>query len=94
MASSDFLSVFSAAAQGPVLATMPARMVRRYAPAFGLTVSPVPLQLRLAAVAMVWSAQADRDPGLIWLRSQVEAVLAAHESPKSAAGKIRRACRA
>ena len=88
MASSDFLSVFSAAMQGPVLATMPARMVRRYAPAFGLEVSPVPLPLRLTPVAAVWSAQLDRDPGLVWLRAQVDAVLAAHES--AGAGRMPR----
>ncbi len=78
MAASDFLPVLAAAAQGPILATLPARMAHRYAPGFGLLVSPVPLDLRLPAVSMVWSARSDRDPGATWLREQVRDVLAEH----------------
>ncbi len=78
MAASDFLSVLSAAAEGPVLATLPSRMARRYAPRFGLTVSPVPLDLRVAAVSMVWSLRTDQDPAEAWLRERVTSVLAAH----------------
>jgi LysR family transcriptional activator of mexEF-oprN operon len=59
MAASDFLSVLSAAAQAPVLATLPTRMARRYAPTFGLNVTSVPLELRVPAVSMVWSKQAN-----------------------------------
>lgn len=78
VAASDFLPVLAAAAQAPVLATLPTRMARRYAPGFGLTVGPVPLKLDVPAVSMVWSAQSDRDPGTAWLREQVGAVLADH----------------
>jgi len=78
MAASDFLSVLSAAAEGPVLATLPSRMARRYAPRFGLAVCPVPLDLRVPAVSMVWSRRTDLDPGAAWLRERVSAVLAAH----------------
>jgi DNA-binding transcriptional LysR family regulator len=49
----DFFTVMSAAAQAPVLATLPTRMARRYAAGFGLVVSPVSLELRLPAVSMV-----------------------------------------
>ncbi len=78
MAASDFLSVLSAAAEGPVLATLPSRMARRYAPRFGLAVCPVPLDLRVPAVSMVWSRRTDLDAGAAWLRERVTAVLAAH----------------
>lgn len=78
MAASDFLSVLSATAQAPVLATLPTRMARRYAPRFGLEVSPVPLELRVPAVFMVWSAQTNHDPGAAWLRAQIAPVLAGY----------------
>jgi len=52
-------------------------MARRYGPRFGLTLSPLPLplELRLPSVAMVWSAQTDRDPGAAWLRDRVAPIL-------------------
>lgn len=75
-AASEFLSVLAIAATAPVLATLPARMARRYGPLFGLTVSPVPLDLALPPVAMVWPAQLDRDPAAAWLREQIPTVLA------------------
>ncbi|MBC7799981.1 MAG: LysR family transcriptional regulator [Gemmatimonadaceae bacterium] len=80
MATSDFLSVLAAAAQAPILATLPARMAARYAPKFGLSVGPVPLDLRVPAVSMVWSSRTDRDPGSRWLREQVTGVLADHSA--------------
>ncbi len=76
VAASDFLSVLAAAAHAPVLATLPTHLVELYAPRFGLKVSPVPLELRVPAVSMVWSARADRDPGLVWLREQILPVIA------------------
>lgn len=76
VAASDFLAVLAAAAEAPVLATVPARMARRYAPRFGLAVSPVPLELQVPPVSMVWSARADRDPAGTWLRGQIAALLA------------------
>lgn len=77
MASAEFMTVLSTAAEAPVLATLPARMARRYGPRFGLTLSPLPLplELRMPAVAMVWSAQTDRDPGAAWLRDRVVPIL-------------------
>ena len=71
MAASDFLSV---------PATLPTRMARRHAPGFGLAVSPVPLDLPMSAVSMVWSAQLNHDPGLVWLRGQIMRVLAQHRT--------------
>jgi DNA-binding transcriptional LysR family regulator len=76
MAASDFLSVLAAATEGPVLATLPSHMARRYAPRFDLCVSPVPLDLRLPAVSMVWSSRVDRDPAALWLRERITSLLA------------------
>lgn len=77
LAASDFLTVLAAAAEAPVIATLPARMAATYAPRFGLTVTPIPLDLRLPAVALVWSMQTDRDPALAWLRAQIVTLLRA-----------------
>lgn len=74
MAAGDFLTV-SSAAEAPLLATLPSRTAHRYAPRFGLAVGPVPLPLEVAGVAMVWSAQAEGDPGVAWLREQVRPLL-------------------
>jgi LysR family transcriptional regulator, mexEF-oprN operon transcriptional activator len=82
-ASSNFLAVLSTASQAPVLATLPSRMAQRYAPGFGLTVSPVPLKMQVAPVAMVWSARADREPGSAWLRAQIRQILASYAEPAS-----------
>ena len=82
VAASDFLSVLSAAAQAPVLATLPTHLVEHYAPRFDLQVSPVPLELQIPAVAMVWSARVDRDPGLVWLREQILGVIEGYCVPK------------
>ncbi|MBR1222389.1 LysR family transcriptional regulator [Bradyrhizobium sp. U87765 SZCCT0131] len=83
LAASDFLTVLAAAAEAPVLATLPARMARLYAPLFGLTIAAVPLDLRVPAVAMVWSARNDRDPASAWLREAVRTVLAARDLPQA-----------
>ncbi|MBV9875546.1 MAG: hypothetical protein JO025_12510 [Verrucomicrobia bacterium] len=58
-------------------------MAQRYAPGFGLTVSPVPLKMQVAPVAMVWSARADREPGAAWLRAQIRQILAGYAEPAS-----------
>ncbi len=81
VASSNFLAVLSIASQAAVLATLPSRMAQRYAPGFGLTVSPVPLRMEVAPVAMVWSARADREPGALWLRSQIQLILGGYVKP-------------
>jgi len=77
LAAGDFLTILSTAARAPVIATLPERMARRHAASFGLTVIPVPLDLRVPAVSMVWSAQQDRDPASLWLRDAVTTLLTA-----------------
>lgn len=83
MAGSEFLTVLSTAAESPVLATLPSRMAERYGPRFGLSLSPVPLDLRVPAVTMVWSAQTDRDPGVAWLREQIVPIVTQHGLPSA-----------
>lgn len=71
MAAPEFLTVLSTAKVAPLLATLPTRIIKRYAPLFGLTESPVPLELTVNPIAMVWSAHLDREPATEWIRSQV-----------------------
>ena len=56
-------------------------MAQRYAPGFGLAISPVPLKMQVAPVAMVWSARADREPGAAWLRAEIRQILASYAKP-------------
>jgi LysR family transcriptional regulator, mexEF-oprN operon transcriptional activator len=76
MAAPEFLTVLGTVMHTPVLATLPARVVSRYATMLGLATSPVPLDLEVMPIAMVWTAHADRDPASEWLRQQVEPLLA------------------
>ncbi|MFS3137746.1 LysR substrate-binding domain-containing protein [Gluconacetobacter sacchari] len=75
LAASDFLTALAAAAAAPVLATLPSQIAHQHAAHFGLTLRPVPLDLRIPAVSMVWSARSDRDPAAVWLRDAVATIL-------------------
>jgi len=75
LAASDFLTALAAAAAAPVLATLPSQIAHQHAAHFGLTLRPVPLDLRIPAVSMVWSARNDRDPASVWLRDTVATIL-------------------
>ncbi|MDQ0995166.1 LysR family transcriptional activator of mexEF-oprN operon [Phyllobacterium ifriqiyense] len=71
MAAPEFLTVLSAVTKTPLVATLPTRIIQRYAKIFGLTESPVPLDLEVSPIAMVWSAHSDREPAAKWLRDQI-----------------------
>jgi len=75
LAASDFLTALAAAAAAPVLATLPSQIAHQHAAHFGLTLRPVPLDLRIPAVSMVWSARSNRDPAAVWLRDAVASIL-------------------
>ncbi|GAN67554.1 LysR family transcriptional regulator [Acetobacter orleanensis] len=75
LAASDFLTALATAAAAPVLATLPSRIAHQHAAHFGLVLRPVPLDLRIPAVSMVWSARSDRDPAAMWLRAAVASIL-------------------
>lgn len=91
MAGSEFLTVLATAAESPVLATLPSRMAQHYGPRFGLSLSPVPLELRVPDVAMVWSAQTDRDPGCAWLREQIVPLMTSHDTALAGIGAAKAA---
>lgn len=75
MAAPEFLTVLAAARMAPLLATLPTRIIRCFASTFGLTESPVPLDLAVNPIAMVWSAHSDREPAAEWLRSRIATLI-------------------
>ncbi|KML57018.1 LysR family transcriptional regulator [Burkholderia cepacia] len=76
MAAPEFLTVLATVMYAPVVATLPSRIIRRYAPLMGLVSSPIPLDLSVAPISMVWATHSDRDPASAWLREQVQPLLA------------------
>ncbi|RCS21779.1 LysR family transcriptional regulator [Phyllobacterium salinisoli] len=79
LAGSEFLTLFAAASAAPLITTVPNRLASRYGPMFGLTTSPVPLDLDIPPVSMIWSAQSDRDPAVTWLREWIERIIERQE---------------
>jgi len=77
MAAPEFLTVLTAAAESPFIATLPTRIAKRYARMFGLKVCEVPFNLEVAPIAMIWTAHADKEPAFAWIREQVCPVIAA-----------------
>jgi len=66
-----FLTVPSLVARAPVIVTMQARLARLFAAEFGLSLSPLPVELREVTVSLLWHASYDNDPAHTWLREQV-----------------------
>lgn len=81
MAAPEFLTVLTAAAEGPLVATLPTRIVKRYARLFGLATCEVPIELEVAPITMVWPAHADKEPASEWIREQVAPLVAAVQKP-------------
>lgn len=71
VAAPHLIALLATVAEAPLLATLPSRVVRRYAPQFGLATSPVPLDFQTFPVQTVWHARSDRDPGTRWLAELV-----------------------
>ena len=66
-----FLTVPSLVARAPVIVTMQARLARRFAAEFGLSLSPLPVELSEVTVSLLWHASYDHDLAHTWLREQV-----------------------
>ena len=88
LAAPEFLTALTAVQTGPLIATLPSRIVDEYAPLFGLAASPVPLNLEIRPISMVWPAQTDREPAASWLRDEIRDLL--HAAPAKAVQTSRR----
>ncbi|MBB2700604.1 LysR family transcriptional regulator [Rhizobium phaseoli] len=78
VAAPEFLTVLTAVLEAPLIATLPTRIVKRYAGLFGLATAEVPLDLTVSPISMVWSAASDNDPANQWMRSQVTRLVSAY----------------
>lgn len=76
LAAPEFLTVLSTVSRVPLVATLPARIVEGQKRRFGLVSSPVPLELQVSPIAMVWAAHSERELVWKWLREQVKPVVA------------------
>lgn len=61
--------------EADAIATLPASLARRFAEAFSLTLSPVPLPLETLTISMLWHARHDRDAGHVWLRELIRGIV-------------------
>jgi DNA-binding transcriptional LysR family regulator len=66
-----FLAVPFVVRRAPVITTMPSRLARYFAEAFGLATSRAPLELPTFNISLLWHASFDHDPGHVWLRQTV-----------------------
>jgi DNA-binding transcriptional LysR family regulator len=71
LTTSRFLTVPSFVLRAPLIVTMQARLARLFAAEFGLSLSPVPVELDELTISLVWHASYDHDPAHAWLREQV-----------------------
>jgi DNA-binding transcriptional LysR family regulator len=69
-----FLAVPFVVRRAAVITTMPSRLARYFAEAFGLATSPPPIDLPSFAISLLWHASFDQDPGHAWLRQTVLAL--------------------
>lgn len=73
--SHNVMTVLAMAAQSPVIASLHGHVAKRYAAAFGLTVSPLPFDVDDLEIDMAWHPRSDNDPALDWLRALVRSCL-------------------
>lgn len=69
-----FLAVPFVVRRAPVITTMPSRLARYFADAFGLATSPPPIELPTFTISLLWHASFDHDPGHVWLRQTVSSL--------------------
>ncbi len=72
----QFLTAFPALAESDLVATLPARIVRQYASAFGISHCAAPIALRPFTSSIVWHARDARNPLHRWVADTAERVLA------------------
>lgn len=70
-----FLTAFASVASSDLVATVPTRLARRFAPTFGLRVLPPPLAIESFPVSLVRHASTRSDPGMSWLVGRVRQIV-------------------
>lgn len=75
VAAPEFLTVLTTVSRVPLVATLPARIVERQKKRFHLVSSPVPLDLDISPISMVWTAHSDQEAASKWLRDQIRPIV-------------------
>jgi LysR family transcriptional activator of mexEF-oprN operon len=78
-ASYNVMTLLDSAANTPLIASVHARVAARFAPLFGLAVSPLPFAVDDLDIEMMWHERTDHDPALAWLRAQIRTCLSREE---------------
>lgn len=71
----EFLTILAAVREAPLIATLPSRIIDRYASQFELQKCAVPLNLEIRPISMVWSAHLENEPSSAWIRSRITELL-------------------
>jgi DNA-binding transcriptional LysR family regulator len=71
MTTPGFLAVPFVLRGAPLITTMPSRLARYFAEAFGLVTSEPPIELPSFTISLLWHASFDQDPAHVWLRQTV-----------------------
>lgn len=71
MTTLGFLAVPFVLRGAPLITTMPSRLARYFAEAFGLVTSEPPIELPSFTISLLWHASFDQDPAHVWLRQTV-----------------------
>lgn len=79
-----FLPALAGVAASGALLTLPSRLVRKFAPVFGLVTAEPPLGVRRFPVSVFWHRRDDRDARIQWLTGQI--ALCAQDEPPGAGG--------
>lgn len=73
----EFLTILTAVREAPLIATLPSRIIDQYADQFDLQKCPVPLNLDIRPISMVWSAHLENEPSSVWIRSKIAELIGA-----------------
>jgi DNA-binding transcriptional LysR family regulator len=67
--------------------TVQARLARLFAAEFGLTLSPLPVELSEVTVSLLWHRSYDHDPAHAWLRDQLKRTRSRYSAAKPSFGE-------
>jgi DNA-binding transcriptional LysR family regulator len=70
-----FLLALATVAKTDLISTIPARLAQRYGRAFGLVITPAPIEIRSFPVHLAWHQRSSTEPALRWFRELMRSVI-------------------
>lgn len=67
----EYLAALAAASSAPLVVTLPYQIADRYAGGFGLTIAPMPIEMPLPPVSMIWCERDENEAAQAWLRAEI-----------------------